>query len=102
MILLHINPKLLKMNMFRFFTQLFREKTGPFIGVLSLQVLLFCSFSLQGQVSGPTQVIINTHASYTHSLSPAGAGTSYVWEAESGDIIYKEWDSIVGIKQLFN
>lgn len=42
-------------------------------------------------------MIINTHASYTHSLSPAGAGTSYVWEAESGNIIYEEWDSIVGV-----
>jgi hypothetical protein len=58
-------------------------------------VLLSFTLSIHGQVSGPGQVIVHTNASYIHSLNPAAAGTSYLWEADEGDILFAAWDSVV-------
>lgn len=65
----------------------------------SILILTFNFFVLtvpvSGQLSGTERVIIQTNASYSHSLSPANSGYSYVWDVEGSDIVYQAWDSIV-------
>lgn len=50
---------------------------------------------LNGQITGPERVIVKKDASYVHSLSPAGSGTSYLWEIDDADFVYQSWDSVV-------
>ena len=70
-----------------------RLRSGYFFFII--YSFLSCSISLPGQISGPGQVIISSNVSYTHSLSPAAPGFSYVWEADEGDMVFEAWDSMV-------